>query len=178
MSPSRFLGGATPPTPPTTTPQETQTAVDSDFVVILAALLCALICILGLIAVARCAWLRRLSGGATTTTANKGVKKKVLNSLPKETYRNDDVLVECAICLMEFVEGDEMRLLPQCGHGFHVQCIDTWLGSHSSCPSCRQVLVVARCHKCGKFPAAEVAGPTSSTGREQQQQHEVSSFLP
>ncbi|KAJ0086630.1 hypothetical protein Patl1_07137 [Pistacia atlantica] len=26
----------------------------------------------------------------------------------------------------EFIEGDEMRMLPQCGHGFHVVCIDKW----------------------------------------------------
>ncbi|GAB2300476.1 hypothetical protein Dimus_034519 [Dionaea muscipula] len=34
-----------------------------------------------------------------------------------------------------FVAGDEIRMLPQCGRGFHVVCIDTWLVSHSSCPS-------------------------------------------
>jgi len=51
-------------------------------------------------------------------------------------------------------------VLPQCGHGFHVSCIDTWLGSHSSCPSCRQILVVARCQKCGGLPS----GSSSSNG--------------
>ncbi|KAK6237203.1 hypothetical protein QUC31_002672 [Theobroma cacao] len=153
----RFLSTAQAPPPEAVT-------VESDLVVILAALLCALICVVGLIAVARCACLRRrrtANNNASQTSANKGLKKKVLQSLPKVTYNKDAAIstdtvkfasMECAICLGEFAEGDEIRVLPQCGHGFHVGCVDTWLGSHSSCPSCRQILVVARCHKCGQFP--------------------------
>ncbi|XP_065880278.1 RING-H2 finger protein ATL80-like [Euphorbia lathyris] len=166
--PLRFLGADIPS--PTTPSAEQPATLDSDFVVILAALLCALICVLGLVAVARCAWLRRLSSAANSQTppqpafpaaANKGLKKKVLRSLPKETLSADSVpkFSDCVICLAEFAAGDEIRILPQCGHGFHVSCIDTWLGSHSSCPSCRQILVVARCQKCGGVPA-----PASSSG--------------
>ncbi|XP_047329464.1 RING-H2 finger protein ATL80 [Impatiens glandulifera] len=130
----------------------------SDFIVILAALMCALICVLGLAAVARCAWIRRISGlppnTSSTATANKGLKKKVLRSIPKVTYTTDYAakFSDCAICLMEFSAGEEVRVLPQCGHGFHVVCIDTWLGSHSSCPSCRQILVASRCQQCGGLP--------------------------
>ncbi|XP_016201329.1 RING-H2 finger protein ATL8 [Arachis ipaensis] len=153
-------------------------ALESDFVVILAALLCALICVVGLVAVARCAWLRRGSAAGASprqALANKGLKKKVLQSLPKFAYVDGGdpesgfgsgagwmVTAECAICLSDFAAGDEIRVLPQCGHGFHVACIDTWLGSHSSCPSCRQVLAVARCQKCGRFPAT---GAGSSAAR-------------
>ncbi|GAB2232431.1 hypothetical protein Droror1_Dr00011464 [Drosera rotundifolia] len=141
--------------PPSTT--DVTDRVDSDFIVILAALLCALICVLGLVAVARCAWLRRfgLSSSTTSSLANKALKKKVLKSLPKVTYSIEEKIgvEDCAICLTEFEGGDEVRVLPQCGHGFHVICIDTWLGTHSSCPSCRQVLVAAaRCQKCGGLP--------------------------
>ncbi|EEF52901.1 RING-H2 finger protein ATL8 [Ricinus communis] len=175
----RFLGAVnssaltTAKTADSTTEQQPAT-LDSDFVVILAALLCALICVLGLIAVARCAWLRRLSsmansrGGAPAqppvpSAANKGLKKKILRSLPKQTFSADSTpkFYDCAICLAEFAPGDEIRVLPQCGHGFHVSCIDTWLGSHSSCPSCRQILVVARCQKCGGLPASASGGGES-----------------
>ncbi|KAE9614565.1 hypothetical protein Lal_00012254 [Lupinus albus] len=153
-----------------TAPPSPETAsTESDYVVILAALLCALICVVGLIAVARCAWLRRSSvptaagNSPTQTLANKGLKKKVLNSLPKFTYLDGDAggsssnkwipTSECAICLSEFSAGDEVRVVPNCGHGFHMACIDTWLGSHSSCPSCRALLLPARCQKCGQLPA-------------------------
>ncbi|KAL3345792.1 hypothetical protein AABB24_024640 [Solanum stoloniferum] len=160
--PARFLLSTSSSSTPAAEPPSTVT-VESDFVVILAALLCALICVVGLIAVARCAWLRRGIGaggsGGSQPSANKGLKKKVLQSLPKFTYDPSSTAngtaftAECAICLAEYAVGDEIRVLPQCGHSFHLQCIDTWLGSHSSCPSCRQILVVARCRKCGEFPA-------------------------
>ncbi|XP_023641039.1 RING-H2 finger protein ATL64 [Capsella rubella] len=44
---------------------------------------------------------------------------------------------ECSVCLSEFEEGEEGRLLPKCGHSFHVGCIDTWFRSSSTCPLCR-----------------------------------------
>ncbi|KAF5460446.1 hypothetical protein F2P56_020310 [Juglans regia] len=44
---------------------------------------------------------------------------------------------ECAICLSEFVEGEGIRVLVRCKHGFHAQCIEEWLSSRSSCPTCR-----------------------------------------
>ncbi|KAK4261980.1 hypothetical protein QN277_027603 [Acacia crassicarpa] len=162
----RFLNSVDRPAPP---PEPV--AVESDFVVILAALLCALICVVGLIAVARCAWLRRGSASSPARAlANKGLKKKVLQSLPRFTYVNGSpnkwvVTSECAICLGEFTDGDEIRVLPQCGHGFHMACIDTWLGSHSSCPSCRQILAVARCQRCGQYPAGS-AGEAELKSRE------------
>jgi len=60
----------TPPIPGGA-PPEAAVAVESDFVVILAALLCALICVVGLVAIARCAWLRRppasIGGGVGVT---------------------------------------------------------------------------------------------------------------
>ncbi|XP_041999765.1 RING-H2 finger protein ATL79-like [Salvia splendens] len=44
---------------------------------------------------------------------------------------------ECAICLSEFAIGERIRILEKCSHGFHVQCIERWLISCSSCPICR-----------------------------------------
>ncbi|GKB87966.1 RING-H2 finger protein ATL8-like protein [Tanacetum coccineum] len=144
-------------------------AVESEFVIILAALLCAMICLVSLIAIARCAWLRRGSLANNTRepdtrSANKGLKKKVIEVIPKFKYDSNNEekgcgklsWSECAICLGEYVDGDEIRVLPQCGHGFHVGCIDKWLNSHSSCPSCRQILVTTRCKTCGGFPTKTV----------------------
>ncbi|CAN1228621.1 Putative RING-H2 finger protein ATL49 [Linum grandiflorum] len=47
---------------------------------------------------------------------------------------------DCAVCLCEFEQEDKLRLLPKCSHAFHVECIDTWLLSHSTCPLCRSSL--------------------------------------
>ncbi|CAL5407388.1 unnamed protein product [Camellia sinensis] len=43
----------------------------------------------------------------------------------------------CAVCLCEFEDGEELRTMPECVHSFHVECIDMWLYSHSTCPLCR-----------------------------------------
>jgi len=168
----RFSKSAENATAVAAAPPPEAVALESDFVVILAALLCALICVVGLVAVARCAWLRRGPGGGNSprqAVVNKGLKKKVLQSLPKFAYVDSNpskwvATTECAICLGDFAAGDEIRVLPQCGHGFHVSCIDRWLGSHSSCPSCRQVLAVARCQKCGRFPATAAGASRTGAG--------------
>ncbi|CAM8938321.1 unnamed protein product [Rhodiola kirilowii] len=171
---------SSPPPPPPALDQ-----VNSDFVVILAALLCALICFLGLVAVARCAWLRRrIPNGSNQhqvpPAANKGLKKKVLKSLPTQPYTPEFAESDCAICLAEFADGDQLRVLPQCGHGFHVACIDTWLGSHSSCPSCRQILVVGRCRKCGGVPAASGSSESSEAMRKEREDSQAAAadYLP
>lgn len=46
----------------------------------------------------------------------------------------------CPICIVDFEEGDDLRLLPCEGkHSFHQQCVDPWLLKlSSSCPICRQ----------------------------------------
>ncbi|WVZ55307.1 hypothetical protein U9M48_005982 [Paspalum notatum var. saurae] len=168
------LPAAEPPSP---------LAVDSDVVVILAALLCAIICVVGLASVARCARARRggtAPSSSAAAAAAKGLRKKALRALPTLAYEDavaaaaggeeKPALAECAICLSEFAPREEIRLLPHCGHGFHVACVDTWLAAHSSCPSCRRVLVVddaakrtpeaKRCRKCEA--AMEEASSSSS----------------
>ncbi|XP_058775581.1 E3 ubiquitin-protein ligase EL5-like [Vicia villosa] len=50
---------------------------------------------------------------------------------------SDDEGDTCAVCLGDFEEGEELRTMPECLHSYHVNCIDMWLHSHSSCPICR-----------------------------------------
>nr|GEY81217.1 ribonuclease H-like domain-containing protein [Tanacetum cinerariifolium] len=42
----------------------------------------------------------------------------------------------CAICLSEYKENEKMATL-QCGHGFHVECIKSWLLLKNVCTMCR-----------------------------------------
>ena len=75
---------------------------------------------------------------------NDKLGPEVLASIPIFVY--DAILgqqekLECAIYLTEFREGEKGRLLPRCGHRFHVECVDMWLETHFSCPLCRVVVV-------------------------------------
>ncbi|GJN09221.1 hypothetical protein PR202_ga27206 [Eleusine coracana subsp. coracana] len=168
-------------------------AVNSNVVVILAALLCALICVIGLAAITRYTRNRRVA--APSSAASKGLKKKALRALPKLAYEDavaaavaargggaasasaeeERILAECAICLSEFEAKEEVRVLPPCGHGFHVACVDIWLRAHSSCPSCRCVLDVdappklppetaARCGKCEASSSSSGASGDRAAG--------------
>lgn len=133
----------------TANPELTQANFDTNMVIILAALLCALICALGLNSIVRC--VLRCSGGRDTASARKpdsGLRKSTLRRIPIFVFvsgssSGTDTGSECPICLGEFVDGEKVRVLPNCNHGFHVRCIDTWLGSHSSCPNCRHSVVDA-----------------------------------
>lgn len=44
---------------------------------------------------------------------------------------------QCTICLSEYQEKEVLRIMPKCGHSFHLSCIDVWLRKQSTCPVCR-----------------------------------------
>lgn len=46
----------------------------------------------------------------------------------------------CSICLMDYKDTDVLRMLPGCGHFFHVRCVDPWLRINLTCPVCRRTL--------------------------------------
>ncbi|CAI0423811.1 unnamed protein product [Linum tenue] len=125
-------------------PYISQTNFDANMVIILAALLCALIGALGLNSIVRCAFrcIRSLVQESPGLAAT-GLKKRDLRQIPVAVYGSDDAAIavtECSICLGEFMDGEKVRVLPKCNHGFHVSCIDKWLLSRSSCPNCRHSL--------------------------------------
>ncbi|XP_002454014.2 E3 ubiquitin-protein ligase EL5 [Sorghum bicolor] len=91
-------------------------------------------------------------GGTMRTTTSRGVDPELLRALPVTVYHHhhhgtsdhhqqDAVVVECAVCLAELQDGEEARFLPRCGHGFHAECVDMWLASHTTCPLCRLTVV-------------------------------------
>ena len=71
-----------------------------------------------------------------------GLDPSVLNSLPISIFnsKEDGLDLECSVCLSEVVEGEKVRVLPKCNHMFHIDCIDMWFHSHSTCPLCRTTL--------------------------------------
>ncbi|KAJ8774939.1 hypothetical protein K2173_019943 [Erythroxylum novogranatense] len=74
---------------------------------------------------------------------DSGLDQAFIDALPVFQYKEIMGLKEpfdCAVCLCEFSEKDKLRLLPTCSHAFHINCIDTWLLSNSTCPLCRGAL--------------------------------------
>ncbi|CAO2829229.1 unnamed protein product [Amaranthus hypochondriacus] len=74
---------------------------------------------------------------------DSGLDQAFIDALPVFQYKEIVGLKEpfdCAVCLCEFSEQDKLRLLPLCSHAFHIDCIDTWLLSNSTCPLCRGTL--------------------------------------
>ena len=50
--------------------------------------------------------------------------------------RGGDSGISCAVCLSNYSNGDDLRVLP-CGHRFHCDCVDRWLTQQSrTCPLC------------------------------------------
>ncbi|XP_077238573.1 uncharacterized protein LOC143879823 isoform X2 [Tasmannia lanceolata] len=68
--------------------------------------------------------------------------KEVVECMPIKIYSKprklqNEEIAQCYICLVEYEDGDCMRILP-CHHDFHRTCIDKWLKEiHRVCPLCR-----------------------------------------
>lgn len=152
--------------------------VHTDTFLILAAVLCFLLCVVGLAFVARCSRLCNPSAFSVDADADlaaaaacKGIKRKALDSMPTVSWArpeqeggDEEERPECAICLAEFARGDTVRVLPACGHGFHAACVDAWLVSSSTCPSCRRTLVVSTgCAGAGADVEAQASGSGSGS---------------
>ncbi|KAF9669069.1 hypothetical protein SADUNF_Sadunf14G0069400 [Salix dunnii] len=44
----------------------------------------------------------------------------------------------CAICLSEYNSKETLRIIPECKHCFHSDCVDEWLRMNGTCPVCRK----------------------------------------
>ncbi|XVE54940.1 hypothetical protein DITRI_Ditri03aG0121900 [Diplodiscus trichospermus] len=77
----------------------------------------------------------------SSNNGNKRMSDEDLKKLPSYEYKAADEKgsspVDCVVCLENFMKGDKCKLLPNCKHSFHSQCIDSWLLKTPTCPICR-----------------------------------------
>lgn len=72
-----------------------------------------------------------------------GLDETTITSYPKMLYseakvnHKDSTATCCSICLADYKNSDMLRGLPDCGHLFHLRCVDPWLRMHPTCPVCR-----------------------------------------
>ncbi|KAL3838146.1 hypothetical protein ACJIZ3_022737 [Penstemon smallii] len=83
-------------------------------------------------------------GSIIVIIQENGLDEDILSSYPQFTYsqlkldKSESNASGCSICLADYKDTDLLRLLPDCGHIFHLKCIDPWLMLHSTCPICRK----------------------------------------
>ena len=67
--------------------------------------------------------------------------QQTINTIPK--LKCEGEMGECGICLEGIKVGEEFRALPcsdTVNHCFHSKCIDQWLRTKNTCPTCRAKL--------------------------------------
>ncbi|GAV61462.1 zf-RING_2 domain-containing protein [Cephalotus follicularis] len=96
----------------------------------------------------------------------RGLDESVIRSIPIFQFKKggDNVreigerrFCECSVCLNEFQEDEKLRIIPYCGHVFHIDCIDIWLQSSANCPLCRTSISSTT-----RFQAECIIAPSSS----------------
>ncbi|XP_031278180.1 RING-H2 finger protein ATL56-like [Pistacia vera] len=77
-----------------------------------------------------------LGNNSETKMSNEDLKKLPCFEYKAAADRGSGP-VDCVVCLENFKLGENCRLLPNCGHTFHAECIESWLLKTPICPICR-----------------------------------------
>uniref|UniRef100_A0A0D9Y545 RING-type E3 ubiquitin transferase n=1 Tax=Oryza glumipatula TaxID=40148 RepID=A0A0D9Y545_9ORYZ len=111
-------------------------------------------------------------------SGRRGLDASALAALPVTAYRKNGggggggegsnrggpgaTAADCAVCLSELADGEKVRELPNCRHVFHVECVDAWLRSRTTCPLCRAEAEVPKAR--ASAAATATAQSSSSLG--------------
>ncbi|XP_008803264.1 RING-H2 finger protein ATL7-like [Phoenix dactylifera] len=105
-----------------------------------------------------------------------GLEPVVVAAIPTMKYKREAFQsredAQCSICLGEYEEKEVLRIMPSCGHSFHLACIDVWLQKQATCPICRLPLNDAFDAKYAASPLFDahhtVGNPEGSSDRSNQ----------
>ena len=77
---------------------------------------------------------------ASVRGSMKGRKRRQSVASVASALDEKDLDPTCAICLANFIEGEELRLLP-CQHTYHRACVDQWFNVSQECPLCKRSIL-------------------------------------
>ncbi|KAF9596537.1 hypothetical protein IFM89_012268 [Coptis chinensis] len=81
--------------------------------------------------------------GGVSPCRSRGLDSVVIDKLPILLHRCSlDEEAQCSICLSAFQDQEKVKILPNCNHSYHPECVDKWLKTQSNCPLCRASLRV------------------------------------
>jgi hypothetical protein len=86
-----------------------------------------------------------------------GLSAEQVGELPCHECKEGGGGGECAVCLEAFRAGDRRRVLPGCEHGFHAECVDSWLRKSRRCPICRAEVVAGYAKNAGEVEETAAA---------------------
>lgn len=94
----------------------------------------------------------------------RGLDESVIRSIPVFHFKKQGTkpfsgkaITECAVCLNEFQDDEKLRIIPNCCHVFHIDCIDVWLQNNANCPLCRTSVSIT-----SRFQIDQIIAPSSS----------------
>ncbi|MCL7047715.1 hypothetical protein MKW94_025558 [Papaver nudicaule] len=109
--------------------------------------------------------------------SESGLNKEFREMLPivifNESFSVRDT--QCSVCLADYLADDKLQQIPSCAHTFHMECIDHWLSTHTTCPLCR--LSLAPVNKAESDPTdnqlddAQANEASPDTGSENRRSH-------
>ncbi|KQK01486.1 RING-H2 finger protein ATL14 [Brachypodium distachyon] len=97
---------------------------------------------------------------ADQEAGDAGLTEEEVGELPCHDFKAELAGEEggdCAVCLEALRDGERCVVLPRCGHGFHAECVGSWLRKSRLCPVCRDEVIVAGPRKEAGADGAEVA---------------------
>ncbi|KAJ8452702.1 hypothetical protein Cgig2_005038 [Carnegiea gigantea] len=79
---------------------------------------------------------------STLPPLTSGLDQRIIDLYPMVVIGESGRLIKpgddtCSICLSEYSTYETLKMLPECLHRFHADCIDEWLRTKAICPICR-----------------------------------------
>ncbi|AEE31599.1 unnamed protein product [Arabidopsis thaliana] len=121
--------------------------------------------------------------GNSLSTIELGLSKELREMLPIVVFKESFTVMDsqCSVCLGDYQPNDKLQQIPVCKHTFHMDCIDLWLTSHTTCPLCRLALIPSRSRQSQDDPVPSLVSPdeeVSSQPESEPVNHRVVSTQP